>query len=93
VRGMDPRIRIHTKMSWIRNTAFNEWHVLQTPPALDSRGGGEEEGGTKPEGEGGGEKPDLSGAESTALLKAGGVKRERLEPDIKPDIKRMKLEK
>jgi hypothetical protein len=25
VRGMDPRIwiRIHTKMSWIRNTAFN----------------------------------------------------------------------
>jgi hypothetical protein len=22
VRGMDPRIRIHTKMSWIRNTAF-----------------------------------------------------------------------
>jgi hypothetical protein len=21
VRGMDPRIRIHTKMSWIRNTA------------------------------------------------------------------------
>jgi hypothetical protein len=50
-------------------------------------------GGTKPEGEGGGEKPDLPGAESTALLKAGGVKRERVEPDIKPDIKRMKLEK
>jgi hypothetical protein len=24
VRGMDPRIRIHTKMSWIRNTAFNK---------------------------------------------------------------------
>jgi hypothetical protein len=22
VRGMDPRIRIHPKMSWIRNTAF-----------------------------------------------------------------------
>jgi hypothetical protein len=90
---MDPRIRIHTKMSWIRNTAFNEWHVLQTPPALDSRGA-EDEGGTKPEGEGGGEKPDLPGAESTALPKAGGaVKRERVEQDIKPDIKRMKLEK
>jgi hypothetical protein len=65
---------------------------LQTPPALDGRGVGEEEGGTKPD-EGGGEKPDLPGAESTALLKAGGVKRERVEPDIKPDIKRMKLEK
>ncbi len=23
VKGMDQRIRIHTKMSWIRNTAFN----------------------------------------------------------------------
>jgi hypothetical protein len=23
VRGMDPRIRIHTKMSWIRNTVKN----------------------------------------------------------------------
>jgi hypothetical protein len=22
VRGMDPRIRINTKMSWIRNTGF-----------------------------------------------------------------------
>ncbi len=22
VRGMDPRIRIHTKMSWIRNTGW-----------------------------------------------------------------------
>ncbi len=22
VRGMDPRIRIHPKMSWIRNTGF-----------------------------------------------------------------------
>ncbi len=29
VRGMDPRIRIHTKMSWIRNAAFNK-HVLLT---------------------------------------------------------------
>ncbi len=67
--------------------------MLQTPPALDSRGGGEEEGGTNKPEEGGGEKPDLPGAESTALLKAGGVKRERVEPDIKPDIKRMKLEK
>ncbi len=27
VRGMDPRIRIriHTIMSWVRNTAFNSW--------------------------------------------------------------------
>ncbi len=67
--------------------------MLQTPPALDTRGVGEEEGGAKPE-EGGGEKPDLPGAESTALLKTGGaVKRERVEQDIKPDIKRMKLEK
>ncbi len=23
VRGMDPRIRIHPKISWIRNTAYN----------------------------------------------------------------------
>jgi hypothetical protein len=23
VRDMDPRIRIHTKMSWIRNTVYN----------------------------------------------------------------------
>jgi hypothetical protein len=23
VRGVDPRIRIHTKMSWIRNTGVN----------------------------------------------------------------------
>jgi hypothetical protein len=29
VRGMDPRIRIRTKMSWIRNTAFN--HKMQEP--------------------------------------------------------------
>ncbi len=34
-RGMDPRIRIHTKMLWIRNTAYkikshakNAWHIL-----------------------------------------------------------------
>ncbi len=25
VRGMDPRIRIHTKMSWIRNIDFFQW--------------------------------------------------------------------
>ena len=25
VRGMDPRIRIHPKMSWIRNTAIDGW--------------------------------------------------------------------
>ncbi len=28
VRGMDPRIRIHTKMSWIRNTAFKTLFIL-----------------------------------------------------------------
>ncbi len=25
VWGMDPRIRIHTKMSWIRNT---DWYII-----------------------------------------------------------------
>jgi hypothetical protein len=25
VRGRDPRIRIHTKMSWIRNSALKVW--------------------------------------------------------------------
>jgi hypothetical protein len=33
VRGMDPRIliriRIHPKMSWIRNTAFNHAKIRQ----------------------------------------------------------------
>jgi hypothetical protein len=28
VRGMDPRIRIHTKMSWIRNTGRNFFVVF-----------------------------------------------------------------
>ena len=30
IRGMDPRIRIHTKMSWIRNTV---WQVTQLNPS------------------------------------------------------------
>jgi hypothetical protein len=31
VRGMDPRIQIHTKMSWIRTTAFNvSYRTLQS---------------------------------------------------------------
>jgi hypothetical protein len=25
IRGTDPRIRIHTKMPWIRNTASDKW--------------------------------------------------------------------
>jgi hypothetical protein len=29
VRGMDPRIRIHNKMSWIRNTGKNGHKVLK----------------------------------------------------------------
>ncbi len=28
VRGMDPRIRIHPKMSWIRNTAYKMQDTL-----------------------------------------------------------------
>jgi hypothetical protein len=28
VRGMDPRIRIHSKMSWIRNTAANKYVIF-----------------------------------------------------------------
>ncbi len=32
VRGMDPRIRIHTKISWIRNTASNTAFLIQTQP-------------------------------------------------------------
>ncbi len=31
VRGMDPRIRIHTKMSWIRNTARDSKKILPPP--------------------------------------------------------------
>jgi hypothetical protein len=27
VRGMDPRIRIHTKMSWIRNTVLGPFYA------------------------------------------------------------------
>ncbi len=27
VRGMDPRIRIHPKMSWIRNTGFVQHYM------------------------------------------------------------------
>ncbi len=27
VRGMDPRIRIHTKMSWIRNTGLGPYYA------------------------------------------------------------------
>jgi hypothetical protein len=37
VRGMDPRIRIHTKMSWIRNTAFFVEFVygnILSPPGI-----------------------------------------------------------
>ncbi len=29
VRGMDPRIRIHTKMSWIRNPGENCWRFTE----------------------------------------------------------------
>ncbi len=29
VRGMDPRIRIHTIMSWIRNTANNQLQYIR----------------------------------------------------------------
>ncbi len=30
-RGLDPRIRIQTKMSWIRNIGFSEpWHIGST---------------------------------------------------------------
>jgi hypothetical protein len=31
VRGMDPRIRIHSKMSWIRNTDFRNSDPDQRP--------------------------------------------------------------
>jgi hypothetical protein len=34
VRGMDPRIRIHPKMSWIRNTASNDHHSNYVGPVL-----------------------------------------------------------
>jgi predicted DNA-binding WGR domain protein len=27
---MDPRIRIHTKMSWIRNTALFRWYLFRS---------------------------------------------------------------
>jgi hypothetical protein len=36
VRGMDPRIRIHTKMSWTWNTGFNS----EQGPPLSSLSGG-----------------------------------------------------
>jgi hypothetical protein len=32
---MDPRIRIHTKMSWIRNTGALVWRGLSTQPFLN----------------------------------------------------------
>jgi hypothetical protein len=34
VRGMDPRIRIHTKMSWIWNTGFKEFWTKAMGPFL-----------------------------------------------------------
>jgi hypothetical protein len=30
VRGMDPQIRIHTQISWIRNTALDVGSLFQT---------------------------------------------------------------
>ncbi len=37
VRGMDPRIRIHNEMSWIRNTGLSITHEtfrVTVPPAV-----------------------------------------------------------
>ncbi len=31
VRGMDPPIRIHSKMSWIRNTSFDFVYIIRAP--------------------------------------------------------------
>jgi hypothetical protein len=36
VRGMDPRIRIHPKMSWIRNTVSNYRNLLITIPYVSN---------------------------------------------------------
>jgi hypothetical protein len=42
VRGMDPRIRIriHTKMSWIRNPGLCEWSNLDGDPVGPQTGEG-----------------------------------------------------
>jgi hypothetical protein len=32
---MDPQIRIHTKMSWIRNTGLTRWRGFFWPGRLD----------------------------------------------------------
>ncbi len=34
VRGMDPRIRMHTKMSWIRNTGYCKSNTATSPQCL-----------------------------------------------------------
>jgi len=36
VRSMDPRIRIHPKMSWIKNTAFHPDADPDPPPPPES---------------------------------------------------------
>jgi hypothetical protein len=37
VRGMDPRIRIRTKISWIRNAGL-AWHLLEMDTDPDRQG-------------------------------------------------------
>ncbi len=37
IRGMDPRIWIHTKMTWIRNTEWWYGTLMSFTPTLDGR--------------------------------------------------------
>ncbi len=60
VRGMDPRIRIHTKMSWIRNTGLQGHEAGEAggegaEPAVPPLVGGVQGGGGGPGQQGPGE--------------------------------------
>jgi hypothetical protein len=61
---------------------------VQTPPALESRGG-EDEGANKPDD---GDKSDQQPEAAAGLLKTEAVKRERSEAE-EADVKRVKVER
>ncbi len=71
VRGMDPRLRIHNKMSWIRNTAAIYYFFLSSLPWFRL---GE---GSKPTAPMGGSNP---AAPAIPALSKGGSKPPRISP-------------
>lgn len=65
--------------------------LLQTPPALESRAGEEEPAAAataKTE-----DKEDRNAEAAPVVKTEAGIKRGAAQEDIKPDVKRMKLER